>query len=80
MFHTDTHTHTHSVFKHTFAALRFTETWFQDNVPSLIHFEGDQFFENNRTVQKGGGVCLFLRNDLVVIGVIKILKENLKEI
>ncbi|KAJ8040812.1 hypothetical protein HOLleu_15214 [Holothuria leucospilota] len=51
---------------HNFIALGFTETWLKENTSPLIHLEGYCFVENHRQVKRGGGVCLFIRNDFVL--------------
>lgn len=39
----------------------FTETWFKDD--NVINLANYTCFYRNRPVQKGGGVCIFGRND-----------------
>ena len=50
---------------HNFTAMGFTETWLRDNFSPLIHLNDYSLVENHRKAKKGGGVCLFIKNDVV---------------
>ena len=52
--------------KHKFTILAFSETWFTDNntLPALINIEGYNIAHVDRCHKKGGGVALYIANDL----------------
>ncbi|CAH1381494.1 unnamed protein product, partial [Tenebrio molitor] len=50
--------------KPTFLSL--TETWLSDVVPdSLVSLDGYTIYRNDRNHKKGGGVCIYVSNELL---------------
>ena len=47
-----------------FAIMGFSETWFTDVNHSLYDIDGYTMVSNYRTVRRGGGVCLYLRESI----------------
>ena len=53
-----------SSISHNFSAIALTETWLSPDNESLFCLDGYNFVNKNRLTGKGGGVGLFLRNEL----------------
>ena len=53
-----------SILDHTFSVLGFTETWLSDCMPPLIQFNNYKMVECHRNNKKGGGVCLYIHEEL----------------
>ena len=49
---------------HKFDVYAFSETWFEENVPSLFSISDYRFLHKSRKNRRGGGVCLYLQPDL----------------
>ena len=47
-----------------FAVLDITETWLNDSNYDLYHIENYDFVENHRTIQSGGGVGMFIHDQI----------------
>ena len=54
-----------SLLGNNFSVIGFTETWFNDIISPLINIDNYTMIEKHRDNKKGGGVCLFVNNDLV---------------
>lgn len=54
-----------STLNHNFAILGFTETWLKDDFSSLIHIDEYTLLEKHRQNKRGGGICLFIKNDFI---------------
>ena len=50
---------------HNFTAIGCTETWLKDDFSSLIHLKNYNLVENHRQSKRGGGVCLFIKDDIL---------------
>ena len=50
---------------HNFQIYGFTETWFKDCVSTLYNIPHYSFIQKSRSHRKGGGVCLYLYDQLV---------------
>ena len=48
-----------------FDAIGFTETWFSDNISSLIKIDGYNVVESHRQNKKGGGVGSLIYSGLL---------------
>ena len=43
-----------------------TETWFTDaHIDQLVNIDGYTLFRLDRSKKKGGGVCIYVRNDII---------------
>ena len=49
---------------HPFDAIVFTETWTKHELQSLCHIPGYQAVHNSRPERKGGGVSIFIKQDV----------------
>ena len=47
-----------------FAVLDITETWLNDSNYDLYHIENYDFVKNHRTIQSGGGVGMFIHDQI----------------
>ena len=50
--------------RQTFTAIGISETWLNDNTSDRVNLPGYNFLSCHRTARSGGGVGLYLRNDL----------------
>ena len=50
---------------HKFSVCAFSETWFHDDVPSLYNMSNYSFISKSRTGRKGGGVCMYVKSNIV---------------
>ena len=48
---------------HKFDVYAFSETWFEENVPSLFSISDYRFLHKSRKNRRCGGVCLYLQPD-----------------
>lgn len=53
-----------SLLKEDFSVIGFTETWLTADISPLIHINNYTLVERHRPERRGGGVCLFVNNDL----------------
>ena len=56
-----------SVLKNNFSVLGFTETWLTNNISPLVHLDNYTIVESHRSSRRGGGVCLFVRQDYTYV-------------
>ena len=56
-----------SILTHNFSVIGFSETWFGNQLSPLINLDNYTLFENHRKEKRGGGVCIFVRNDYSIV-------------
>ena len=53
----------HIVTKHDYDIFGVSETWLDSNIPdSEAHIQGFRLFRKDRSVGRGGGVCVYIKN------------------
>lgn len=53
-----------SLLSNDFSIIGFTETWFNNRSSPLTHLNNYTLVENHRDERRGGGVCLFVNNNI----------------